>query len=250
MKLSVVIPIHNEQGCIRETIINLYKELTQEQIEHEIVAVNDNSRDNTEDILNKLSCDINTLRLIHNSPPNGFGFAVRKGLEVFTGDAVAIYMADASDSPKDLIHFYRIMLKEKVDCVFGTRWSQGGYVVDYPMHKRIINRLANYFIQTVMQIAYNDVTNAFKLYKKDVIKGIQPLLSYHFNLTVELPLKAIVRGYSYTIIANSWTNRASGVSKLKIREMGSRYLFIVLYCLIEKWLSRHDYHRSKNPYAT
>jgi dolichol-phosphate mannosyltransferase len=69
------------------------------------------------------------------------------------------------------------------------------------------------------------------------------LLSHHFNLTVELPLKAIVRGYSYSVIPNSWTNRKHGVSKLKIKEMGSRYMFIILYCFIEKWLSRGDYHR-------
>jgi dolichol-phosphate mannosyltransferase len=60
---------------------------------------------------------------------------------------------------------------------------------------------------------------------------------------VELPLKAIVRGYSYAVVPNSWTNRKQGESKLKIKEMGSRYLFIVLYCFIEKWLSRGDYYR-------
>jgi dolichol-phosphate mannosyltransferase len=73
---------------------------------------------------------------------------------------------------------------------------------------------------------------------------VQPLLSHHFNLTVELPLKAIVRGYSYVVVPNDWINRKTGVSKLFMREMGSRYLFIVLYCFIEKWLSKRDYHRT------
>ena len=68
-----------------------------------------------------------------------------------------------------------------------------------------------------------------------------PLLSKHFNLTVELPLKAIVRGYTYAVVPINWYNRTTGVSKLKIKEMGSRYLFIVLYVWLEKLLSRGDY---------
>ena len=103
--------------------------------------------------------------------------------------------------------------------------------------------MANLFIQILFGLRYNDVTNAFKLYKKEVIRGINPLMSHHFNLTVELPLKAIVRGYSFEVISIDWVNRKAGESKLKIKEMGSRYLFIVLYCAIEKWLSRGDYHR-------
>jgi len=246
MKLSIVIPAHNEEGCIASTVEGLFKTLSQEKIQHEILVINDNSRDRTESILRELSAQIPTLRSINNSPPNGFGFAVRKGLESFSGDAVAIYMADASDSPADLVRYFR-KLNEGYDCVFGSRWVKRGLVIDYPFHKKVFNRLANSFIQIVMQIGYNDTTNAFKLYRAEVIRGIQPLLSYHFNLTVELPLKAIVRGYSYAVLPNSWTNRKFGVSKLKIREMGSRYLFIVLYCLIERWLSRKDYHRTKNP---
>lgn len=246
MKLSIVIPAHNEEGCIASTVEGLFQMLSQEKIQHEILVINDNSKDQTEAILRTLMTSIPTLRYINNQPPNGFGFAVRRGLESFSGDAVAIYMADASDSPADLVRYFR-KLNEGYDCVFGSRWSRGGQVIDYPMHKKVMNRLANTFIQLVMQISYNDTTNAFKLYRAEVIRGIQPLLSYHFNLTVELPLKAIVRGYSYTVLPNSWTNRKFGVSKLRIREMGSRYLFIVLYCLIERWLSRKDYHRTKNP---
>ncbi len=244
MKLSVVIPAHNEEGCIRDTLEALLEKLEEAEIPHEILVVNDNSSDQTEAILQELSEKYDSVRYINNVPPNGFGFAVRCGLSHFTGDCVAVYMADASDSPDDLVAFYR-RLAEGVDCVFGTRWSKGGKTYDYPFLKRIINRMANLFIQLVMQIRYDDTTNAFKLYRREVIEGCQPFLSHHFNLTVELPLKAIVRGYSYAVVPNSWTNRQAGVSKLKIQEMGSRYLFIVLYCLIEKWLSKGDYHRGK-----
>ena len=113
------------------------------------------------------------------------------------------------------------------------------------MHKLVINRIANWFIQLIFRMPYNDTTNAFKIYRREVIEGIQPILSQHFNLTVELPLKAIVRGYSYSVIPMRWYNRTTGVSKLKLKEMGSRYLFIVLYIWLEKHLSRGDYHRSR-----
>jgi dolichol-phosphate mannosyltransferase len=248
MKLSVVIPAYNEEACIQGTVRALYSQLEKHNIKHEIIVVNDNSKDRTRAKLEELFPEVPSLRIIDNTPPNGFGFAVRKGLESFEGDAVAIYMADASDSPEDLVLFFN-KLCEGYDCVFGTRWRKGGRVYAYPVHKRYVNRLANHFINFLFQCRYDDTTNAFKLYRREVINGIQPLLSYHFNLTVELPLKAMVRGYKFAVVPNSWTNRKYGISNLRIREMGSRYLFVVLYCLLEKWLSRNDYHKNSNPFA-
>ncbi len=243
MKLSVVIPAHNEEACIADTVRQLYECLIAERIEHEILVINDNSRDQTESTLISLTNEVRTLRYLNNPPPNGFGFAVRRGLESFSGDAVAVYMADASDRSDDLVHYFRTMEEKQVDCVFGSRFIRGGKTVDYPKAKLILNRAANTFIQLVFGLRYNDITNAFKLYRRHVIDGLKPFLSHHFNLTVELPLKSIVRGYTYTVVPNHWINRKVGVSKLHIQEMGSRYLFIVLYCLIEKWLSKRDYHR-------
>jgi len=243
MNLSVVVPAHNEDHGIEATLNALYTQLLAKQIPHEILVVNDNSSDRTEEVLISLQKQIPTLRYLNNPAPNGFGFAVRKGLAHYTGDTVAIYMADASDRPEDLIRFFETMIDLGVDCVFGTRFSPKSQVIDYPRFKLTLNRLANTFIRLMFGLRYNDVTNAFKLYRRHVIDGLQPLLSHHFNLTVELPLKAIVRGYSYAVVPNEWINRKSGESKLFMREMGSRYLFIVLYCFIEKWLSKKDYHR-------
>jgi dolichol-phosphate mannosyltransferase len=214
-----------------------------EGIDHEILVINDASTDRTEEILRQLHVELGTVRYINNAPPHGFGFAVRLGLERFEGDAVALYMADASDRPEDLVRFYRAMLASGVDCVFGSRFIRGGRTYDYPRLKLVLNRAANTFVQLLFGLRYNDVTNAFKLYRREVIAGAKPLLSHHFNLTVELPLKAIVRGFSYQVLPNDWTNRKAGKSKLNIEEMGSRYLFIVLYCFIEKWLSKGDYRR-------
>jgi dolichol-phosphate mannosyltransferase len=238
--LSVVIPAHNEEGRIAQTIREIHDHLRAASIGHEILVVNDNSSDGTEAILIDLAREIPALRHINNSPPNGFGFAVRAGLASFKGDAVAIVMADASDRPEDLVAYYR-KLQEGYDCAFGSRFVRGARIVDYPWPKLVMNRLANLFIQTLFWMSYNDVTNAFKMYRRTVIAGVQPLLAYHFNLTVELPLKAIVRGYRFAVVPTWWLNRTEGVSKFKIKEMGSRYLFIVFYCYLEKYLSREDY---------
>jgi dolichol-phosphate mannosyltransferase len=242
MKLSVVIPAYNESESITETLESLYQVLQREQIPHEILVVNDNSKDNTLEVLEQLKKSIHSLNVVTNSGPNGFGYAVRKGLDNFSGDCVAVMMADLSDSPEDLIAYYKKLL-EGFDCVFGSRWSKGGKVYDYPRHKLFLNRAVNNMVRLLFGIRYNDCTNAFKMYRKETIQGIQPLLSPHFNLTLEMPLKAIVRGYTYAVLPNSWTNRKFGVSKLKIREMGSRYFFILLYCLIEKFFARGDFKK-------
>ncbi len=245
MKLSVVIPAHNEEGSIEETVRAFHNELHKENINHEIVVVNDNSKDSTEDILRRLHKEIPQVRYVNNTPPNGFGFAVRKGLESYKGDCVAIVMADMSDRPVDLVTYFRTMEEGDYDAVFGSRFIKGGKTFDYPASKLYLNRLTNSIIRVLFGTRYNDTTNAFKLFKRETIDGVRPFLSHHFNLTVELPLKAIVRGYSYAVVPNHWTNRKVGESKLKIKEMGSRYFYVILYCLVEKWLSRGDYQKGK-----
>jgi dolichol-phosphate mannosyltransferase len=243
MKLSIVMPAYNEEDSISEAIEKIDEVLNREQIEHEIFVVNDNSKDNTLGTLESLAKKYSSLKYETNTGPNGFGYAVRFGLERFTGDCVAIMMADLSDSPEDLVAFYNAMLTGGHDCVFGSRFIKGGKLYDYPWVKKIINRVANNIVRMVFGFRYNDCTNAFKLYKKETIEGLKPFLSPHFNLTLELSLKAITRGFSYTVLPNSWTNRKHGVSSLKIREMGSRYFFIMLYCFIEKFFSKGDFNK-------
>ena len=243
MKLSIVIPAYNEAESIGETIEELVSVLSQKQIIYEILVVNDNSKDNTKDVLESLKLKYSSLNYVTNLGPNGFGYAVRYGLERFSGDCVAVMMADLSDSPHDLVKFYETMIKGNFDCVFGSRFMKGGKTIDYPTMKKVINRVANAIIRVVMNIKYNDTTNAFKLYKRHTIEGLKPFLSPHFNLTIELPLKAIIRGFSFAVVPNSWTNRKYGESKLKIREMGSRYFFILMYCFIEKYFSRGDFEK-------
>ena len=247
--LSIVIPARDEEGCIKETLENLLRVLKEAKVPFEIVVVDDQSTDETWSILTVIAETNSEVRAVQNSEDSGFGNGVKFGFSKMTGDAAAVFMADQSDDPEDVVRYWH-KLNEGFDCVFGSRFVDGGEIKDYPTFKFLLNRFANKFIQMMFGISLNDTTNAFKAYRKEVIDGCQPLLSPHFNLTVELPLKAIIRGYSWAVIPITWQNRKSGTAKFKIKEMGSRYIFIILYAWLEKYFARGDYHRSKQSKKT
>jgi len=238
--LSIVIPARDEGGCIAATVEHLHLELRIHCVPHEIVVVDDGSTDSTWTILEDLRTRIPECKPVQNTGPHGFGCAVTFGFSHASGDAIVIMMADESDDCRDVVRYWET-LSQGWDAVFGSRFVRGGGVIDYPRHKLLLNRAANLFLRVLFNIPLNDFTNAFKAYRRTVIEGCRPFLSPHFNLTVELPLKTIVRGYSWTVLPVTWRNRRSGESKLKIKEMGSRYLFIALYCWLEKYFSRGDY---------
>ncbi len=243
LSLSVVIPGHNESGSIRETVETLARALEEASIDYEIVVVDDASTDDTAVVVRALAGENPRVRYHLSHNPRGYGYTVRAGLDVFEGDVVAIVMADGSDDPADVVRYHRV-IEDGYDCAFGSRFVRGSAIHDYPKFKLVLNRVVNFGIRVLFRSGYNDTTNAFKAYRREVIETVQPLLSNHFNLTVEIPLKAIVRGHSYKVVPISWRNRKDGESKLSLQEMGSRYAFIVLYVLLERHLSRGDYRRA------
>jgi dolichol-phosphate mannosyltransferase len=240
--LSVLIPSRNEADSIAQTVQHLSAELIKSDIPHEIIVIDDNSTDNSLQILKHSATEIKELRVVANSSPPGFGRAIVKGISESRGDAIVIFMGDESDNCCDVVKYWQ-KLQEGYDCVFGSRFIKGSKISGYPLIKLVLNRWANTLIQIMFRHGLNDTTNAFKAYRKETIQGIQPIISPHFNITVELPLKAIVRGYSFSVIPVGWKNRKHGVSKLKLKEMGSRYLFIVLYVWLEKYFARGDYSK-------
>jgi dolichol-phosphate mannosyltransferase len=246
VKLSVVIPAQNEAETIRATLAEITSHLERKGIDYELIVVDDASTDATAAVVEELGVRNPRIRCHRSHNPPGFGYAVRAGLDVFTGDAVALVMADGSDSPEDVVRYFRV-IEDGFDCAFGSRFVSGAQVHDYPRTKLLLNRVVNFWIRLLFRHGYNDTTNAFKAYRREVIETLQPLLSTQFNLTVELPLKAVARGHDFKVVPISWTNRTSGTSKLSLQEMGSRYLFIVLYVWLERHLTRGDYKRKPKP---
>ncbi len=221
--LSVVIPARDEADCVRATVEHVHLELELNKIPHEIVVVNDGSTDRTWPILQEIAANNPTVRPINNEGLHGFGRAVIKGIDAARGDAMVITMADECDDCRDVVKYWQT-LNDGWDCVFGSRFVKSGGALDYPWLKLIINRLANLFIRLLFRISLNDTTNAFKAYRRTALDGCRPFLSPHFNLTVGC-------------------NRRAGAPKLKIKEMGSRYFFIIAYVWLEKYFSRGDYRK-------
>ncbi len=240
--VSVVIPSKNEEWNIRDTVVGIQKEFDQQRFSYEIIVVNDGGTDRSEEIVCEMGARDPRVRLVNNKPPYGFGNAIRKGLQEYKGDIVIIAMADAADDPGDMVRYVE-KIESGFDCCFGSRWGKGAVVEGYPLLKLILNRIVNWFINILFGLGYNDTTNAFKCYSRKAIDGVKPILSRHFNITVELPLKAIVRGYSYAVIPTSWRERRRGKTKLKLQEMGSQYLFIIIYVFLERLLCGSDYKK-------
>lgn len=248
LKLTAVIPARNEEGIVRKSVEELRDELRREGIDYEIVVVDDNSTDSTPAIVDALAEADPGIVAVHRRAHPGFGRAIRDGLGRATGDTVILVMGDGSDDPKDVVTYHR-KLEEGFDCVFGSRFVPGAVVKDYPPHKLFVNRIANTFLRVLFLTRHNDLTNAFKGFRRHVIEAVQPLLSCHFNITIEIPLKAMNRGYSVATVPISWYGREAGVSKLKIREMGRKYLFVALYTWLEKTLLSDEVRPRANPKA-
>jgi dolichol-phosphate mannosyltransferase len=235
--LSVVVPAYNEEAVIAQTLTALIACLEQQNIEYEIVVVNDASRDGTEAVLRDLEATRPRLRHVTNSGPHGYGCAVRHGLAHFTGDAVVVVMADGSDSPEDVVAYFR-KIQEGYDCAFGMRFGPNARVTGYPRFKRLLNRAGNRLIAWLVGSDYTDFTNGFKCFHRDVIARLQPLVGAQFNLTVEMSMKAVLGGARVAVIPNSWIERSEGVSKFKVMSVSGLYLLTILYCLVQHRLGR------------
>ncbi len=234
MSLTILIPIKNETEIIENTLLVLENSWLKE-IDHEIIFLDDYSEDDTfQKIKNYTKKSLN-IKIVKNIK-KGLGSAIHEGVKNSSKNFFTIFMSDLSDSLDDLKKYYDTIKDESLDSVFGSRFIEGSNVINYPTKKLILNRIANNIIRFLFLTNYNDFTNAFKIYKTSTLKSLFPFVSESFNIFLELPLKIISRKYSYKIIPISWTGRKKGSSKFNIKELGSNYIFTLIYCFSEKIL--------------
>ena len=234
MSLSIVIPVYNEDKQLHNTVKKINK-ISKRIKDYEIVFIDDFSTDNTKQIMKK-SIRSNKKIKYYKNIKKGLGSAIGLGINKSTKKFVCIFMCDNSDDLSDLMEYYKIINKNNLDAVLGSRFLKNSRITNYPILKMVLNRIFNYIVKIIFLSNYNDFTNAFKIYKKKTLKELMPIVSDHFNVFLELPLKIIIRKYKYKIIPISWKGRKIGVSKFKISELGSMYIFTLLYCFIEKIL--------------
>ena len=231
MSLSIIIPCHDEENVISNTLAQISDSL--KNIKYEIVLINDFSSDQTYNKFIELSQIYKNL-IYKNNIQQGLGGAIITGINASNFEYVCIFMADMSDSMEDLKKYYSLIQLKKLDAVFGSRFIKGSKIINYPKTKLILNRIFNYITKFLFLSDYNDFTNAFKIYKKETLLKLFPIVSENFNVFLELPLKIISRGYSYEIISINWTNRKKGLSKFNTKELTSKYIFTLIYCFLEK----------------
>ena len=234
MSLSILIPVKNEEDIIEDTL-KYFLNSWVKNIECEIIIVDDFSNDKTIEKIKNFNIQDLNIKIISNKKP-GLGSAISIGIESSTKQFVTIFMADLSDSIIDLKEYYELISNNKYDAIFGSRFIKGSIVKNYPISKYILNRASNNIISLIFFMKYNDCTNAFKIYKKSTLLKLFPIVSESFNVFLELPLKIICRKYSYKIVSISWNGREKGKTKFNFKELGSKYIFTMLYCLLEKIL--------------
>lgn len=229
--LSIIVPVRNE----RSNLENILKYFSNNLVNtsHEVLIINDFSEDDTLQKANELFDTIDNFKVFDNKK-KGLGGAINLGIKKSLGSYIAIMMADESDDINDLIKYNELINSGNYDAILGSRFLKDSKIKDYPIQKLILNRIFNKFVSLIFWNSYNDYTNAFKIYKKSSLLEIMPIISESFNVFLEIPLKIISRNYKYKVIPINWMGRKKGESKFKIKELGSKYLFTLIYCFIEK----------------
>jgi hypothetical protein len=225
-ELSIVVPAHNEVENLPRLLDELLPVLDKhaQTRDYELIIVNDNSKDSTGALIDDLGRKNPRIKPVHRYSAPGFGNAVKEGLRNATGEIVIPVMGDLSDDPEDIPKLVR-KIKEGYDIAYGSRFTEGGSTDGYPPAKMVANRAFNNMVRLLFGIRHKDITNAFKAYRKTVLDsiGIDNLEAAGFDLTVEIPLKAHIMGFTSAEVPVTWHGRKRGEAKLKLSENASKY---------------------------
>ncbi len=199
MKLSIVMPVYNEE----KTLIEILKKIKSLDIDKEIVIVDDGSTDKTKDILNTINNEY--IKIFFHDKNQGKGAAIRTGLKHVTGDVVVIQDADLEYNPNE---FYNMLdlIKTEHDVVYGSRMI--GKLTGFKIKSHYLGNKLLSLITTILYFnKITDMETCYKMFKKEVIDGMQ-LKSNSFNIEPEITAKILKRGYKIKEIPISYNCRS------------------------------------------
>jgi len=235
MKISIVIPAHNEEDNLPILIENIWHLIKKNRLNSEIILVDDNSNDSTPEICDKFKRRYDNVFTIHRVGNPGMGNALIEGTKKAKGDVVIWIMADLSDDLNTIPKFLE-RIDNGYDLVFGSRYIKGGSPGDIPYNKTIFSKSFTILSRIFTGIKVHDITNAFRAFKKNIFYKVKPA-SGDFAISPEFALKAHLAKFRLSEIPTIYKNRKKGVTKFKMFKMSIRYLSVFLSVLLQKLIS-------------
>jgi len=237
MKLSLLIPVLNWEETLPETISGIRS--LPGGVAHEIVIVFDITAPERRAEIERLRAELTDTYGVHSvvrTSERGFGSALRAGADAATGDVVLPVMADLSD---DLAVIPAMLQKieEGADIVVGARYIRGGAIIGNTAKQRL-SRLYSKVISALTEIGCGDISNSFKMYRRDVWQAVSPR-SNSFDLSAELVVKGAALGYRVNQVPATWVNRQVGRSNFRLyRELVSygRWFALSVLAMPRHWL--------------
>jgi len=230
MKVSIVIPAYNEEACVEKVVSHLKEALC---VEHEIVIVNDHSSDRTKEVVRELQDKYKNIVLVDNKDARGFANALRAGFKSAAGEFIVPVMADLADEPETINKMFD-KIAQGFDVVCGSRYMKGGRKIGGPFLKTACSFLAGKFIY-LLGVPTQDITNSFKMYKRQVIEAVDSRAA-SFEISMEIPLKAHLKGFKITEIPTTWRCRSIGKSNFKAASLIPVYLRLYFWFIAKNLL--------------
>ena len=237
MKISFIIPFHNEEKNAGPMIEQVVKYAQKMKWNFEIIPVNDRSSDTTKEVLKTYAKKWKSVKPIERkeigeTPGNTMGKALLEGTRKSTGEIIIWTMGDLADEPAT----YRAIvdkINKGYDMVFGSRYMPGGSWGNLDKVKALLSSWGTRLAQLLFGVPVHDITNAFRGFRKDLIQHIT-LASSGFSISPEFAIKAHLAGYRLGQVPTVYYNRKEGVSSFKLWRMAITYLGVFMILLQDR----------------
>jgi len=231
MKLSIIVPAHNEQDNIVDVISKIESFL---DIPHELIVVNDHSTDATAGLIHRVSRQYSNIRLVENLNERGFANAIKTGFANNKADIVVLVMADLCDDLHTIKEMFK-KINEGYDVVCGSRYIKGGARLGGSKIKGFFSCFVGRSLRYLLGLPTHDIANAFKMYKKTVIDAVD-IQSKGFEISMEMPLKAHYLGFKITEVPTVWRERIKGASSFRMFKLFPSYFKLYIWAIFKRLL--------------